>query len=98
MHLTKKHKIAVASVVRRQGQAVVHLILTAILIASIAAVGTVVSIGFARAQNLNAMPAPDTSLVLGMLAGAVAVMSVLSALAVRFVGRPRHPSDPLRPH
>jgi hypothetical protein len=71
------------------GQAVVHLILTATLVVGIAAVGTLVSIGFARAQSMTGVREPDTSLVLGMLAGAVAVMSILSALAVRFIGRPR---------
>jgi hypothetical protein len=70
------------------GQALIHLILTATLVAGIAAVGTAVSIGFARAQSLTGMHEPDTSLVLGMLAGAVAVMGVLSALAVRFTSRP----------
>jgi hypothetical protein len=65
------------------------LILTATLVAGIAAAGTAVSVGFARAQSLSGMPEPDTSLVIGMLAGAVAVMSILSSLAVRIIGRPR---------
>jgi hypothetical protein len=71
--------------------AVLQLIITITLAAAIATVGTVVSVGFARAQSMSGsgMPEPDTSLVLGMLAGAIAVMSVLSALAVRFIGRPR---------
>lgn len=70
-------------------QALVHLILTATLVFGIAAAGVVVSVGFARAQSAIGVSKPDTSLVLGMLAAAVAVMSVLSALAVRLVGRQR---------
>lgn len=73
----------------RHGHAIVPLLLTAALVAAIAAAGTAASVGFARAQSVSGMPQPDTSLVIGMLAGAVAVMSVLSALAVRFIGRPR---------
>jgi len=73
----------------RHGHAFVPLILTAALIVAIAAAGTAASVGFARAQTVSGMPQPDTSLVIGMLAGAVAVMSILSALAVRFIGRPR---------
>ena len=72
-----------------RAQAVVQLILTVTLIVGIAAAAITVSIGFARAQTATGLSEPDTSLVIAMLAGAIAVMVALSALAVRFTGRPR---------
>jgi hypothetical protein len=67
----------------------VALIMSAALIACIVIVATTMSMGFARAQTLNAISEPDTGLVLAMLAGAIGVMGLLSALAVRLAGRPR---------
>jgi hypothetical protein len=67
----------------------VALIMSAALIACIVIVATTMSMGFARAQTLNAISEPDTGLVVAMLVGAIGVMGVLSALAVRLAGRPR---------
>ncbi|HET9903319.1 MAG TPA: hypothetical protein VFQ27_06415 [Xanthobacteraceae bacterium] len=73
----------------RQAHALIHLVLAAALVIGIAVAGTAVSVGLARAQSATGLPDPDASLVIGMLAAAVTVMSILSALAVRFIGRPR---------
>ena len=69
---------------------IVQLILTGALVVGIAAAGSVVSMGFADAQGLSGAPVSDASLVIAMLAAAVAVMGILSAAAVRWTGRPRH--------
>jgi hypothetical protein len=63
--------------------------LSAIIVVAIMIAATAVSMGFARAQTLNAVAEPDTSLVLAMLAAAIGVMGALSAVAVRLVGRSR---------
>ena len=52
-------------------------------------VATIVSVGFASAQGAQAFSEPDASLVAALLAGAVVVMGGLSAVAVRWSGRPR---------
>ena len=75
-----------------RAQVVMQLILTVTLVASIAAAATAVSMGFARAQTAAGTSDPNTSLVLAMLAGAIALMVALSALAVRVTGRPRQPA------
>jgi hypothetical protein len=67
----------------------IALMMSVALVISIVIVATAVSIGFASAQTLSAMSEPDTGLVLALLACAIGVMGVLSALAVRFAGRPR---------
>jgi hypothetical protein len=72
-----------------RAQAVVQLILTVTLVAGIAAAATAVSMGIARAQSPSGISEPNATLVIGMLAAAIAVMVVLSALAVRLTGRPR---------
>jgi hypothetical protein len=69
--------------------AVIQLVASATLLACILVAGTAISIGIAGAQGLSAGGEPDASLVLTLLAIAVAVMGVLSAAAVRFTGRPR---------
>ena len=47
------------------------------------------SVGFARAQSVHAFSEPDTGLVAALLAFAVVLMGGLSAVAVRWSGRPR---------
>ena len=89
MPMGKTNKTGVAARACGHSQAVVQLILTVALVCGIAAASIVISMGFARAQSAGGVSPADTSLVLGMLAGAIAVMSILSALAVRFIGRPR---------
>jgi hypothetical protein len=69
--------------------AVIQLVASAALLASILIAGVAISIDIAGAQGLGASVEPDASLVLMLLAIAVAVMGILSAAAVRFAGRPR---------
>jgi hypothetical protein len=75
---------------RQVSTARVQLVMTGALIASIAVAATAVSIGFARAQGVTAMAEPDTGLVVALMVAAVGIMGALSAIAVRFAGRPRH--------
>ena len=74
---------------RRASMAVIQLVASATLLASILVAAGAISIGIAGAQGLSAGGEPDASLVLTLLAIAVAVMGILSAAAVRFAGRPR---------
>jgi divalent metal cation (Fe/Co/Zn/Cd) transporter len=73
----------------RATMAVIQLVASATLLASILVAASAISIGIAGAQSLSAGGEPDASLVLTLLAIAVAVMGILSAAAVRFAGRPR---------
>lgn len=63
--------------------------LSFVIVIAIMIAATAVSMGFARAQTLNAIAEPDTGLVLAMLAAAIGVMGGLSAVAVRLAGRSR---------
>jgi hypothetical protein len=74
---------------RRASIAVIQLVASATLLASILIAATAISIGFAGAQALSASVEPDASLVLALLVIAVALMGILSAAVVRFAGRPR---------
>ena len=74
---------------RRASIAVVQLVASATLLASILIAATAISIGIAGAQALSGSVEPDASLVLALLVIAVALMGILSAAAVRFAGRPR---------
>jgi hypothetical protein len=74
---------------RRASMAVIQLVASATLLASILVAVGAISIGFAGAQGVSAGGEPDASLVLMLLAIAIAVMGILSAAAVRFAGRPR---------
>jgi hypothetical protein len=74
---------------RRASIAVIQLVASATLLASILIAATAISIGIAGAQALGASVAPDASLVLALLVIAVALMGILSAAVVRFAGRPR---------
>jgi hypothetical protein len=74
---------------RRASIAVIQLVASATLLASILIAATAISIGIAGAQALGASVEPDASLVLALLVIAVALMGILSAAVVRFAGRPR---------
>ena len=75
---------------RRASIAVIQLVATASLVASILIAGIVISVGLAGAQSVGGVTVePDAGLVLALLASAIAVMGILSAAAVRFTGRPR---------
>jgi hypothetical protein len=74
---------------RRASIAVIQLVASAALLASILIAATAISIGIAGAQSLGASVEPDASLVLALLVIAVTLMGILSAVAVRFAGRPR---------
>jgi hypothetical protein len=63
--------------------------MTAVLVLSIVVVATAVSIGAARAQEAPGTTYPDAGLVLALMLVAVGIMGALSAIAVRFAGRPR---------
>jgi hypothetical protein len=75
--------------VRRSTTAVIQLMTTSLLVLAIAVAGFAVSMSIANAQSVGPMREPDTSLVLMLLAFAIVLMGVLSAAAVRFVGRSR---------
>jgi hypothetical protein len=68
---------------------VVQLLATGGLVFSLAVAATAVSIGIARAQASGVASEPDASLIVAMLAIAIAAMGVLSAAAVKLAGRPR---------
>ena len=74
---------------QRTSMAVVQLVASAALVASILIAGVVVSVGIAGAQSVATSVEPDAGLVLMLLAIAVAVMGILSAAAARLAGRPR---------
>jgi hypothetical protein len=73
----------------RASMAIIQLVASAALLASILIAASAISIGIAGAQGLTSAGEPDASLVLTLLAIAIAVMGILSAAAVRFAGRPR---------
>lgn len=73
----------------RFGPLIMSATLSAAIVVCIMIAAAAVSMGFARAQTLNAVAEPDTGLVLAMLAAAIGVMGVLSAAAVRLAGRSR---------
>ncbi len=85
----KKRAIERPQDLPRSSIVLVQLITTSALVLSIGVVATAISIGFARAQALGTIQEPDTALVLTMMALAILVMGVLSAAAVRLVGRSR---------
>ena len=60
-----------------------------LLALSTAFVAWTMSVGFAGAQSVHAFSEPDTGLVAALLAFAVVLMGGLSAVAVRWSGRPR---------
>jgi hypothetical protein len=74
---------------RRASMAVIQLVASATLLASILVAAGAISIGIAGAQGLSGSVEPNASLVLTLLAIAVAVMGILSAAAVRIAGRQR---------
>ena len=74
---------------RRASIAVIQLVASATLLASILIAATAISIGIAGAQALSASVEPDASLVLALLVIAVALMGILSAAVVRHAGRRR---------
>jgi hypothetical protein len=67
------------------GPLIISAALSATLVVCIMIAAAAVSM--ARAQTLNAIAEPDTSLVVAMLIAAIGVMGALSAVAVRLAGR-----------
>jgi FtsH-binding integral membrane protein len=67
----------------------VQLFMMAALIVSIAVAATAVSIGYARASSMLPVAEPHAGLVVALMVAAIGVMGGLSAVAVRFAGRPR---------
>lgn len=74
---------------RRSTTAPIQLITSSLLVVAIAIAGFAVSMDIAGAQTVSAMREPDTGLILTLFAFAIVLMGVLSAAAVRFVGRSR---------